>query len=266
MPRRRVNAAALVFALLVLATVAAFAWAQRLKRDPLVLDRVTFGTPHSRSFTPNGDCVFDVERIRLRVEGDPARPRLAVFRSLKHIYAQVIDATGGKVLATASTLEKDLRAAHPKGGGREAAAAVGRRIAEKAKAAGFLCGYVSNGNATREVLEYIRPYADAYKIDLKTMNDKNYRKLGAVLNNVLDGIRMVHEMGFWLEIVTLVIPGFNDSTDELFEAARFIRSVSPDIPWHVTAFHQDYHMTEPDNTSAKTLIRAAEIGSEAGMN
>ncbi|MFN8163157.1 MAG: hypothetical protein U0R26_04885 [Solirubrobacterales bacterium] len=67
MPRRRVNSAALVFALLVLATVAAFAWAQRLKRDPLVLDRVTFGTPASRSFTPNGDCRFDSERIRFRV-------------------------------------------------------------------------------------------------------------------------------------------------------------------------------------------------------
>lgn len=69
MPRRRVEAraAALVFALLVLATVAAFAWAQRLKRDPLVLDRVTFGVPASRSFTPNGDCRFDSERIRFRV-------------------------------------------------------------------------------------------------------------------------------------------------------------------------------------------------------
>jgi translation initiation factor IF-1 len=69
MPRRRIEAraAALVFALLVLATVAAFAWAQRLKRDPLVLDRVRFGTPVSRGFTPNGDCRFDSVRIRFRV-------------------------------------------------------------------------------------------------------------------------------------------------------------------------------------------------------
>jgi hypothetical protein len=67
MPRRRANAAALVFALLVLATVAAFGWAQRLKRDPLVLDRVTFGTARSPSFTPNGDCRSDRERIRFRV-------------------------------------------------------------------------------------------------------------------------------------------------------------------------------------------------------
>ncbi|HMJ71883.1 MAG TPA: hypothetical protein VK471_00815 [Solirubrobacterales bacterium] len=67
MPRRRVNAAAVVFALLVVATVAAFAWSQRLKRDPLVLDRVTFGIAATRSFTPNGDCRFDRIRIRFRV-------------------------------------------------------------------------------------------------------------------------------------------------------------------------------------------------------
>ncbi len=66
MPRRRVSTAAVVFALLVVATVAAFAWSQRLKRDPLVLDRVTFGTAVSRSFTPNGDCRFDRIRIRFR--------------------------------------------------------------------------------------------------------------------------------------------------------------------------------------------------------
>jgi hypothetical protein len=67
MPRRRVSYAGVVFALLVLATLAAFAYSQRLKRDPLVLDRVTFGVAQSRAFTPNGDCVFDRERIRFRV-------------------------------------------------------------------------------------------------------------------------------------------------------------------------------------------------------
>lgn len=139
-------------------------------------------------------------------------------------------------------------------------------IFKEAKAAGFTCMYISNGNATREVLKYIRPYTDGYKIDLKTMNPKNYRQLGAVLEHVLDGIRMAHEMGFWVEVVTLVIPGFNDSTDELKEAAQFIRSVSSDIPWHVTAFHKDYKMTDPDNTDSKTLIRAAEIGYEMGLN
>jgi len=140
-------------------------------------------------------------------------------------------------------------------------------IFKKATAAGLRCVYVSNGNATRQVLEYLRPYVVGYKIDLKTMNDRNYRRLGAVLNNVLDGIKMVYEMGFWLEIVTLVVPGFNDSSAELREAAGFIAALSPDIPWHVTAFHRDYKMTDPmqRNTDAKTLLRAAEIGREAGL-
>ncbi len=125
--------------------------------------------------------------------------------------------------------------------------------------------YVSNGNVTRQVLEFIRPHVIGYKIDLKTMSDKNYRKLGAVLQNVLDGIKLAKEMGLWVEVVTLTIPGFNDDTAELMDAARFIASVSPDIPWHVTAFHKDYKMTGPDNTTVQTLVRAAEIGQEAGL-
>ncbi|MCS6848571.1 MAG: AmmeMemoRadiSam system radical SAM enzyme [Anaerolineae bacterium] len=138
-------------------------------------------------------------------------------------------------------------------------------IFKEAVQAGLKCVYISNGNATREVLEYIRPYVVAYKIDLKTMSDKNYRRLGAVLQRVLDGIRLVHALGFWLEIVTLVIPGFNDSDAELRDAANFIAALSPDIPWHVTAFHKDYKMTDPDDTDARTLLRAAEIGRTAGL-
>jgi pyruvate formate lyase activating enzyme len=138
-------------------------------------------------------------------------------------------------------------------------------IFKQTKPAGFVCGYVSNGNATPQVLDYIRPWVDLYKIDLKGFDDRNYRKLGGVLENVLDTIRMVYERGFWLEIVTLVIPGFNDSSDELRRAADFIAGVSPDIPWHVTAFHKDYKMTGPDNTSIETLIRTVEIGYGAGL-
>jgi pyruvate formate lyase activating enzyme len=78
-------------------------------------------------------------------------------------------------------------------------------------------------------------------------------------------MRRLHEMGFWLEIVTLVIPGFNDSDDELTRLAEFLASVSPDIPWHVKAFHNDYKMTDPENTTAETLMRAAEIGKKAGL-
>ncbi len=139
-------------------------------------------------------------------------------------------------------------------------------IFRKATQAGLKCVYISNGNATPEVLEYLRPYLVGYKIDLKTMQDRQYRKLGGVLAHVLDSIRRAHELGLWVEVVTLVVPGFNDSTEELMEAARYITSVSPDIPWHVTAFHPDYKMTDPPYTSANTLVRAAEIGQEAGLN
>lgn len=138
-------------------------------------------------------------------------------------------------------------------------------IFKEAKSSGLMCAYVSNGNNTPEVMEYLRPYISAYKVDLKCMQDKNYRKLGGVLQNTLDGIKRAHDMGLWVEIVTLTIPGFNDSNEELWDAARFIASVSRDIPWHVTAFHKDYKMTDPDDTDARTLLRAADIGHEAGL-
>lgn len=138
-------------------------------------------------------------------------------------------------------------------------------VFRQARAAGMRTVYVSNGNATPEVLDYLAPHLDAYKIDLKSMQDRAYRQLGAVRQHVLDTIAAVHQRGLWLEIVTLVVPGFNDSTVELWDAARFIAGVSPDIPWHVTAFHPDYQMRQPPRTTIDTLIRAAEIGSEAGL-
>jgi pyruvate formate lyase activating enzyme len=140
-------------------------------------------------------------------------------------------------------------------------------IFKLAREAGMRTLYVSNGNATQEVLDYLAPWLDGYKIDLKTMSDANYRRImGGVLQHILDTIIRVYELGMWVEIVTLVIPGMNDSTEELWDMARFIRSVSPDIPWHVTAFHPDYKMTDRGRTPVETLLRAAEIGVEAGLN
>jgi len=139
-------------------------------------------------------------------------------------------------------------------------------VFKKARPDGFRTAFISNGNATPQVLDYLRPWTDCYKVDLKSMDDKNYRKLGGVVDNILDTVKMVHEREFWEEIVTLIIPGFNNSVDEIKRAADFIASVSPDIPWHVTAFHQDYHMTENSNTTAEQLIEACEIGREAGLN
>jgi pyruvate formate lyase activating enzyme len=138
-------------------------------------------------------------------------------------------------------------------------------VFKEGKARGLVGSYVSNGNATPEVLDYLRPWVDLYKVDLKGFDDRRYRKLGGVLKVVLDSISLLHEKGFWIEVVTLVIPGFNDSDEELRDIARFLVSVSPDIPWHVTAFHPDYKMTDGESTSVKTLIRAAEIGVAEGL-
>lgn len=137
-------------------------------------------------------------------------------------------------------------------------------IFQKALQAGLKCAYVSNGNATPEVLRYLRPYLSGYKVDLKTMQDKQYRKLGGVLQNVLDTIQAARDIGLWVEVVTLVVPGFNDSPGELWDTARFIASVSRDIPWHVTAYHPDYKM-DVGFTPAESVRMAAEIGQEAGL-
>jgi pyruvate formate lyase activating enzyme len=138
-------------------------------------------------------------------------------------------------------------------------------VFRRAKTAGLLTAFISNGNATPEVLDFIRPHTDCYKIDLKAMQEPAYRRLGGVLAHVLDAVRMVHERGFWLEIVTLLIPGFNDARDDVARMADAIAAVSPDIPWHVTAFHQDYKMTDAPNTRAAELVRACEIGRAAGL-
>ena len=138
-------------------------------------------------------------------------------------------------------------------------------IFKLAKARGLKTAMVSNGFATPEALRYIRPWLDALKVDLKSMQEAQYKRMGGRLQPVLDTIRLARELGLWVEVVTLVIPGFNDSTEELWQAGRFLASVSTDIPWHVTAYHPDYHMLEGGPTPAETLQRAAEIGQEAGL-
>ena len=97
------------------------------------------------------------------------------------------------------------------------------------------------------------------------MQDRAYRSLGGVLQHVLDALRMVHERGFWMEVVTLVVPGFNDADDDLRRMADTLAAISPGIPWHVTAFHQDYKMTDPRNTTVDDLLRACQIGKDAGL-
>ncbi len=138
-------------------------------------------------------------------------------------------------------------------------------VFKEAKAAGLATGYVSNGNGTPRVLEYLRPWVDFYKVDLKSFDDRHYRQLGGRIDPILDTIRRLFALGFWVEIVTLLIPGFNDSPDELARLTEFVAGVSPDIPWHVTAFHADYKMTDPPSTTPEMLLRAADIGRRAGL-
>jgi pyruvate formate lyase activating enzyme len=138
-------------------------------------------------------------------------------------------------------------------------------IFKQARAAGLITGFVSNGNGTPQVLEYLHPWVDLYKVDLKSFDDHHYRQLGGRLAPILETIRSLHQMGIWIEIVTLLIPGFNDSEAELRGLTEFIAGVSPDIPWHVTAFHKDYKMTDPSDTRPEDLQRAAAAGKNAGL-
>ncbi len=139
------------------------------------------------------------------------------------------------------------------------------KVLKTAQADGLIGAYISNGNATECVLDYIRPYVQLYKVDLKSFSDREYRALGGQLPNVLRTIKQLHEKGFWLEIVTLIVPGLNDSDAELEQMAAFLADISPDIPWHLTAFHSDYKMADTDHTSVDRLTSACEIGSAAGL-
>ena len=138
-------------------------------------------------------------------------------------------------------------------------------VFKEAKAAGLLTGFVSNGNGTSQVLEFVRPWLDLYKVDLKSFDDRHYHELGGRIGPILESIRRIYEMGLWLEIVTLLIPGFNDSEEELRKLTEFLAGISCDLPWHVTAFHGDYKMTDPRDTRAEDLLRAVEIGRGAGL-
>jgi pyruvate formate lyase activating enzyme len=139
-------------------------------------------------------------------------------------------------------------------------------VFKEARSRGLRCAYISNGNGTPQVLDFIRPHVDAYKVDLKAFNDKAYRQLGGVLENVTSTIEMLKERGFWVEIVTLLVPGFNDNPDELKAMAEFLAKVDPLMPWHITAFHPDYKMTDGfRQTTSEDLMKIVEFGEQAGM-
>ena len=138
--------------------------------------------------------------------------------------------------------------------------------AQLAKAAGIRNVFVSNGYTSPEATKKLAPYLDGNNIDLKAYTEKFYHEVcRAKLAPVLDTITLMKELGVWVEVTTLVIPGLNDSHEELRSIARFIANLDPTIPWHVSRFYPTYKMTDRPPTPTSTLLKAREIGFEEGL-
>jgi pyruvate formate lyase activating enzyme len=135
-----------------------------------------------------------------------------------------------------------------------------------AREAGLKNIFVTNGYMTPEALKLIRPYLDAANIDLKGFDDKRHRRVcGAKLQPVLDSIRLTKALGIWLEATTLVVPGHNDSDEEIRRMALFLKEIDPEIPWHLSAFFPAYRMMETQPTGRNSLLRSWEIAKDAGL-
>lgn len=136
-----------------------------------------------------------------------------------------------------------------------------------AKEAGLKNIFVTNGFIEKEPLERIAPYLDAANIDLKGFAADTYRTVfGARLEGVLETIINYRDLGIWVELTTLVIPGINDSDDELQQMAQFIAErVGTDTPWHLSRFHPTFQMTDRPPTPVATILRAVAIGLDAGL-
>lgn len=139
--------------------------------------------------------------------------------------------------------------------------------AVEARKAGIKNVFVTNGYTTTEALESIAPYLDAANVDLKGFSDKAYRDVtGASLDGVLDCLRDYRRLGIWLEVTTLVIPGHNDSEEELRHIATFIaEDLGRDVPWHISAFYPTYKMLDRPPTPVSSLVLARDLGRRAGL-
>ena len=138
--------------------------------------------------------------------------------------------------------------------------------ARLARAEGLRNAFVTNGYMTAEALEAASPWLDAANVDLKAFKDETYRKIcQARLEPVLETVRLMKKLGIWVEITTLIVPGLNDSDDEIAAIARFIAGVDPDIPWHISRFHPDYEYADVPATPVPTLEKALALGKREGL-
>ena len=136
-----------------------------------------------------------------------------------------------------------------------------------ARTKGLKNNFVTNGYMTGGSLDMIAPYLDGANVDLKSFSEAFYKKVcGARLKPVLESITKMHELGIWVEVTTLIIPGLNDGDEELRDIARFLKDLGPETPWHVSRFHPTYRLTEVAPTPAATLRRAREIGLREGLH
>lgn len=140
-------------------------------------------------------------------------------------------------------------------------------IARQAHQANIANIYVTNGYMTREMLDMFRPYLDGANVDLKGFRDETYRKhVGARLQPILDNLKYMKELGIWVEVTTLIIPGLNDDEAELKEAAQFIATeLGPETPWHISRFFPAYKMRDVSPTPVATLQKAQALGRTAGL-
>lgn len=125
--------------------------------------------------------------------------------------------------------------------------------------------FVTNGYFSDEALAKMG-FVDALNIDLKSFNEKFYQKnCGAKLQPVLDNIKTCHQSGKWVEVTTLLIPGENDSPEEIQKIAQFLASLDKEMPWHLSAFHPDYQMLDKKSTSFPDLLKAYKIAKEESL-
>ena len=139
--------------------------------------------------------------------------------------------------------------------------------AKLAKKEGLYNIFVTNGFMTKEAIKVIRPYLDAANIDLKFFKESSYNNIcKARLQPVLDSIKAMNDLGIWVEITTLIIPGLNDSREELKGISDFIASINKSMPWHISAFHPDYKYADYQPTPIEILKKAYDIGRKSGLN
>jgi pyruvate formate lyase activating enzyme len=208
------------------------------------LSLATVGCNFTCAFCQNSD-ISQMPRDRHRVDGHYLSPRQAVEEALSAGCASI------SYTYTEPTVFYEYA----------------RDCARSASAAGLKNVFVTNGYMTAEALEDIDGDLHAANVDLKAFSDDFYRALvGARLKPVLDSIKRLHGMGVWVEVTTLLIPGRNDSEEELRSLASFLVSLSPDIPWHVSRFYPAYKLLDVPATPTASVERALRVGREEGLH